>query len=108
MRTAPDALKKALDVVADNLAAYARKSLDLGASGIFLSTLGARNQMDRDLYLEFAKPAAMRLLNAIKDLGRMNTLHVHGIGLYTEDVLDFPVRILSWEDRQPATRPWKR
>ncbi|MGA2079764.1 MAG: uroporphyrinogen decarboxylase family protein [Holophaga sp.] len=100
VRTAPDALKKALDVVADNLIAYSRKSLGLGASGIFLSTLGARNQMDRDLYLEFAKPPALKLMTAIKDLGRMNTVHVHGIGLYTEDVLDFPVKILSWEDRK--------
>jgi len=100
VRTAPDAVKKALDVVADNLAAYARKSLGLGASGIFLSVLAARDQLERDLFLEFVKPPAVKLLSAIQDLGPMNTVHLHGIGLYTEDVLDFPARILSWEDRR--------
>jgi uroporphyrinogen decarboxylase len=100
VRTAPDAVKKALDVVADNLAGYARASLGLGASGIFLSILGARDQLNRDLFLEFVKPPAMKLLTAIQDLGRMNTVHIHGVGLYTEDVLDFPARIINWEDRR--------
>jgi uroporphyrinogen decarboxylase len=100
VRTAPEALKQALDVVADNLIAYSRKSLDLGASGIFLSTLGARNQLDRDLFLEFVKPPALKLMTAIKGLGRLNTLHVHGGGIYLDDVLDFPIQVLSWEDRR--------
>lgn len=98
--TAPDALKRALDVAADNLIAYCRKSLALGASGIFMSVLAAQNVLDRQLFLEFAKPAAMKVFAAIHDLGRMNTAHLHGAGLYTDDVLDFPVQILSWEDRK--------
>ena len=100
VRTEPDALKRALDLVADNLISYSRKSIELGASGIFLSMLGSRSEMPRELFLEFAKPPAMKLLAAIKDLGRMNVAHIHGSGLYTEDVLDFPVPILSWEDRK--------
>jgi uroporphyrinogen decarboxylase len=98
--TAPEALRQALDVVADNLISYSRKSLALGASGIFLSMLGSEKEMDRERFLRFAKPPAMKLLTAIQHLGPMNTAHIHGAGIYTADILDFPVPILSWEDRK--------
>jgi uroporphyrinogen decarboxylase len=99
VETAPAELKKALDVAADNLIAYCRKSLNLGASGIFMSVLGSESQLQRGLFLEFAKPAAMKVFEAIKDLGAMNTAHIHGKKIYIDDVLDFPVAIMSWEDR---------
>jgi uroporphyrinogen decarboxylase len=99
VKTAPSELKEALDVAADNLIVYCRKSLALGSSGIFMSVLGSENQLNRALFLEFAKPAAMKVFEAIKDLGRMNTAHIHGKKIYTDDVLDFPVAIMSWEDR---------
>ena len=97
--SAPDELKRALDVAADNLVAYCRRSLSLGSSGIFMSVLGSESQLDRRLFLEFAKPAAMKVFRAVQDLGKMNTAHIHGDRIYTDDVLDFPVSIMSWEDR---------
>ena len=100
--TEPEALHQALDVVADNLISYSRKSLSLGASGIFLSMLTSQNTLDRELFLTFAKPAAMKVLTAIKDLGWMNVAHLHGAGIYIDDLLDFPVQVLSWEDRKPG------
>ena len=97
--SAPGPLSKALDVAADNLIAYCRSSLSLGARGIFMSVLGSRNQLDHDVFMEFAKPAAMKVFEGIRDLGTMNTAHIHGQGIYADDVLDFPVSIMSWEDR---------
>ena len=99
VKTAPNELKAALDVAADNLVAYCRRSLSLGASGIFMSVLGSESQLDRAVFLEFAKPAAMKVFRAIEKLGRMNTAHIHGNKIYTDDVLDFPAAIMSWEDR---------
>jgi uroporphyrinogen decarboxylase len=99
VKTAPNELKVALDVAADNLIAYCRKALSLGASGIFMSVLASESQLDRGIFLEFAKPAAMKVFRAVASLGRMNTAHIHGERIYTDDVLDFPVAIMSWEDR---------
>jgi uroporphyrinogen decarboxylase len=99
VKTAPHELKKALDVAADNLIAYCRESLSLGASGIFMSVLGSESQLDHGVFLQFAKPAAMKVFESIKGLGIMNTAHIHGEKLYLNDVLDFPVSIMSWEDR---------
>jgi len=100
-KTCPNELKGALDLVADNLIAYAKKSLELGTSGIFMSVLGSADQLDRGIFKEFAKPAATKVFKAVEKLGIMNTAHLHGDQIYTDDVLDFPVKIVSWEDRMP-------
>ena len=52
--------------------------------------------------LEFVKPPAMKVFNAVKNLAPMNVAHIHGNKIYTADVLDFPVPVLSWEDRLPG------
>jgi uroporphyrinogen decarboxylase len=99
---APQAVLDALDVITDNVIAYCRESLRLGSRGIFLSTFGSSKQMPRERYGKFAKPFAMRIFEAIRDSGPLNTAHVHDIGIYVEDALDFPVPILSYEDRHPS------
>lgn len=98
----PQAVLDALEVVTENLIAYAQKSLAAGAAGIFVSVLGSKEQMTREDFLRFEKPFAMRLLEAVKDDGPMNTLHAHGHHIDVEHVLDFPVNIISWEDRVPG------
>ena len=99
MKEEPEALLEALSIVTDNVIEYAKKSLQAGSAGIFLSVLASSDQLSREDFLRFEKPFAMRVFEAVKDLGIMNTAHIHGHSIYTEDILDFPVSILSWEDR---------
>ncbi len=99
---APQAVLDALDVITDNVIAYCRESLRLGSRGIFLSTFGSAKQVPRERYVKFAKPFVKRIFEAIRDAGPMNTAHVHDIGIYVDDALDFPVPILSYEDRHPS------
>ena len=101
MAEAPDALLKALDIVADNLIAYCKASLQLGSAGIFLSIPAAAEYVSREEFLKFVKPPAMKIFNAIAGQGPMNTIHVHGEKLFFDDCLDFPVPIFSWWDRGP-------
>jgi len=97
----PDALLAALDIVADNLIEYCQRSLSIGSAGIFMSLPAARELISRENFLRFVKPPVMKVFNAISDLGKMNTAHIHGEDLYFDDVLDFPVDIFSWWDRSP-------
>jgi len=102
MENEPDALLEALDVVTENLIAYCKVSLSLGSSGIFLSVPAAAESMSREQFLRFCKPFAVRLLQEIRQLGCMNTAHIHGRELFFDDVLDLPVPVLSWHDRRPG------
>ncbi len=99
MKEEPEAVLEALSVVTDNVINYAKESLKAGSAGIFLSVLASGDQMSREDFLKFEKPFAMKVFDAVKDLGTMNTAHIHGHSIYTEDILDFPVSIMSWEDR---------
>lgn len=98
----PRELAKALNVVAENLIAYCRRSIQNGSSGIFMSVLASKEQIDKKLFTQFVKPSAMRVFKAIKGLAPMNTAHIHGDKIFANDVLDFPVPIMSWEDRMPG------
>jgi len=104
-RDEPEALEKALDVVTETLIQYCKKSLSLGSSGIYLSTFGSRDQLARDLFLRFAKPYVTRIFEEIKNDGIMNTAHIHDTNIYTDDVVDLPVQVLSYEDRYAGNPP---
>jgi uroporphyrinogen decarboxylase len=97
----PKELTKALNIVAENLIVYCKKAIQNGAKGIFMSVLASKEHVDRKIFLSFVKPAAQKVFSAIKDLAPMNVAHIHGERIFFEDVLDFPVPILSWEDRLP-------
>jgi len=97
----PQALHEALNRVADNLIAYSKKALSIGASGIFMSVPAAKEIVSREVFLAFVKPYARKVFAAVSGLGSMNTAHIHGNDLYFDDVLDFPVDVFSWWDRGP-------
>ncbi len=99
MKEAPEALADALDIVSENIIAYAKRTLDAGAHGIFMSVLAGTDQMSREDFLKFEKPFAMKVFEAVKDMGPMNTAHLHGKNVDIDNCLDFPVTVFSWEDR---------
>ena len=98
----PRQLTKALSFITDTLIDYCRRSIQAGANGIFLSILASKEEIDYKLYKNFAKPAAMRLLTAIKGLAPFNVAHIHGSKIYDRDILDFPVPVIGYDDRRPG------
>jgi uroporphyrinogen decarboxylase len=102
LKEEPEAVLEALEVITDNVIAYSKEAIRRGCAGIFISTFGAEKQMPREQYLTFARPFVERILKETKDLAFMNTLHVHDYGIYTDDVVDLPAHIISYEDRDPS------
>jgi uroporphyrinogen decarboxylase len=102
MANESQALLEALEVVTDNLIAYSRKAMQLGAAGIFLSIPAGQEIVTREQFLTFVKPFVRKLLEAIEGAGPMTTLHVHGKDLFFEEVLDLPAPVLNWWDRGPS------
>jgi len=101
MLNEPQALLETLDVIADNLIAYCKTALRLGAAGIFLSIAAGSEIVTREQFLTFVKPFAFKVLKAIEGLGPITTLHVHGKDLFFDDVLDMPAPVFNWWDRGP-------
>ncbi len=94
----PRAVEAALQVVNDNLISYALASLERGAAGIFLSVPASAESVTPEQYARFMRPFDLQLLNAIRGRGEYHVLHAHGEQLYLDQVLDYPVHVLSWAD----------
>lgn len=98
MANYPRALETALEVVNDNLIQYALATLESGAAGIFLSVPASAESVTPEQYARFMRPFDLHFLNAIRGKGECHILHAHGEKLYLDQVLDYPVHVLSWAD----------
>lgn len=101
----PEAALEMLDAVTATLCDYARASRQAGADGYFLSINSAiRDGFPRgvtdSIYRDFQRPFEIRMLEAAK--GSVRMLHVHGIGLDIDRVMDYPCEVISWSDRLPG------
>jgi uroporphyrinogen decarboxylase len=100
-REHPEALHAALAAVAENLIAYAKQAIEIGAAGIFMSVPAAAEIVSREVFFTFVKPYAHQVFAAVAGLAPMNTAHIHGEALFMDDCLDFPAAVFSWWDRGP-------
>jgi uroporphyrinogen decarboxylase len=102
MEACPELLLQAMDAIATSLASYAREAVSRGAAGIFYS-VGAASQdvMAADEYLRWGLPFDLKVLEAVKD-AEFNVLHVHGAGIYFDDVLQLPAGAINWSHQTTA------
>ncbi|ACZ40728.1 uroporphyrinogen decarboxylase family protein [Sphaerobacter thermophilus] len=96
----PTFVHQALATYAQNLRAHIQDCIDAGADGVFFALQGCTSAiMSRELYREVGRPYDLLALQGAID-GWLNVLHVHGDrDLFFDDVLDYPVQVLSWSDR---------
>ncbi len=99
MQEAPEALHHALDVVADMMIAYCRKTVERGANGVFISVPASSEYLTPDQYQTFMKPYDLKLFQGIREAVPRVIIHLHGDNLYFQDVLSYPADGLSWADR---------
>ena len=101
LREAPDALDRALRVIAESLAAFARNCLSAGADGIFLSLRDDwvdSSENGVGTYDRLVKPRDLEILAAV-DHARFNMLHVCGRAMDFDRFAVYPVHVINWADR---------
>lgn len=98
MANHPKEVEAALRVVNENLIQYALATLERGAAGIFLSVPASAESVTPEQYARFMRPFDLELLHAVKGKGECHILHAHGEKLYLDQLLDYPVQVLSWAD----------
>jgi uroporphyrinogen decarboxylase len=94
----PIAFLEAMDVVTENVIDYCLEVLKRGAAGIFLSTFASKKQLPKDVYMKFSYPFVERVMKAVEGKGILNTLHLHDLGIYTEEAVKLPCDAISYED----------
>lgn len=97
---APAVIHEALATIAENVRAHIRDVIDAGADGVFFALQGCSTEiMSSERYRELGRPYDLLALQGASN-GWLTILHVHGErGLLFDDVLGYPVQVLSWSDR---------
>jgi uroporphyrinogen decarboxylase len=101
VREAPDALERALDVIAQSVANFVGHCLRAGADGVFLSVRDDwvdTPQNGAGTYDRFCKPTDLKILAAAQQ-GRFNLLHVCGTAIDFARFGKYPVHAVNWADR---------
>lgn len=98
----PQAALDMIETVSDTLCAYVAAARQAGADGFFISVNSAIREgfprgVGEALFREFQRPFDLRLLTAAE--GSVRVLHIHGIGLDLDRVLDYPCEVISVSDR---------
>jgi uroporphyrinogen decarboxylase len=101
-REAPGDLLSGLGVIARTLADYAAESIARGADGIFMSVTPDPSVLSPDEFERFVKPFDLQVFGAVRDAGRFNVLHIHGMNPMFERLLDYPVHAINWSHRTTA------
>jgi len=103
LRTSPDAVHAALEVITETFVAFARAALDVGASGIFLATTSwaSRDTITEAEYAEFGRPDDLRILDAVRG-AELNVLHVCAEHNMLFALADYPVHAINWATTSPT------
>lgn len=102
------AVATAINVISESLAKFARRCVDAGADGVFLSVRDDWVNTEAnglDTYREIVRDGDLKILEAVSD-ARFNMLHVCGVPGDFDAFAEYPVSIINWADREggPAIR----
>lgn len=100
LRRNPDAVHEGLKVIAETTQKYIEACLKTGVDGIFYAIQHAQyGLLSEGEFDEFCGAYDRPLLESAK-AGWLNMLHVHGQDIMFDKVVDFPVQIINWHDRE--------
>ena len=102
MRTAPDALLTGLEIITQTTIQFIHEAIKTGIDGIFYAIQHAQYSLLSDEeYKIFGRPYDLQILEAAQELW-LNVLHLHGENVMFDQILDYPVQVLNWHDRQTS------
>lgn len=98
LRSYPDALKAAMEVITATTIDFIEQAKKMGISGIFFAIQHAQaDQLSPSEFDEFGITYDLEVLESAQDLW-LNVAHLHGSRVYFGKVSQYPVDILNWHD----------
>jgi uroporphyrinogen decarboxylase len=100
MRRDPDSLHAGLRHITQTTIAFLEESRKMGIDGVFYAIQHAQyGLLSVGEFAEFCRPYDLQVLEAARGLW-LNLLHLHGDAVMFDQVLDYPVSIFNWHDRE--------
>jgi uroporphyrinogen decarboxylase len=102
MRQHPDLLHAGLQRITDTTIRFLKEAVKTGIDGVFYAVQhGQYGLLTSDEFDEFCRAYDLQVLEAAQGLW-LNLLHLHGEAVMFDQVLDYPVQIINWHDRQTS------
>ena len=99
----PSVVFAALDTITDTVTRYALAALEAGADGIFFATqTGSAEVFSEEQNSRFGAPYARRALERVGAATAFVLLHIHGKGIFFDQLASLPVHAINWHDRVTA------
>ena len=93
----PDSVQIGLGTIAESLAEFALACLDAGSDGIYFSAQGGEaDRFEEDVFLNYIKPHDLTVLNAVKDQGELNILHICRDNIRLHLYSNYPGNVVNW------------
>jgi uroporphyrinogen decarboxylase len=98
LRKHPELVRPALELIADALVNFSRRSVEAGSAGIFYAISGyaGRGVMPESVYRELVLPYDMSVLSRLPAEAWFNAVHLCGSNLNFELAREMPAQVISW------------
>jgi uroporphyrinogen decarboxylase len=101
LRRHPDLFEAGLAIIAETTLAFARACLRAGAHGLFFSTQCATYRMLNEAeHRRFGVPYDRLVLDGVAGECSFTMLHLHGLDVMFDQMLDYPANMMNWHDRR--------
>lgn len=110
LRQYPDAVHTGLKIITETTQRFIEQAKNTDIAGIFFAVQHAQfGLMSIDEYTHFGRYYDLQILNLASDLW-LNILHLHGDDVMFDQLMDYPVQIHNWHDRDtyPSLRVGKQ
>jgi uroporphyrinogen decarboxylase len=102
LRQFPDALHQGLQRITETTISFIQAIVQLGCDGIFYAIQHAQAQLlSAQEFNTFGRTYDLQVLQAAQPLW-LNLAHIHGSNIFFNQIVDYPVAILNWHDRQTS------
>lgn len=103
LKTDPKSVHIGLAAIAESLAEFALACLDAGADGIYFSAQGGEaDRFSEAEFLEHIKPHDLTVLNAIRERGELNIIHICRDNNRLHLYCNYPGHIFNWAVTAPV------
>jgi uroporphyrinogen decarboxylase len=105
LRRNPDLVRPALEMIADALVDFSRRSVKAGAAGIFYAISGyaSKDAMPEDVYRSLVLPLDLAVLERLPREAWFNVVHLCGSNLHFNLARDLPAQAVSWSIHNQGT-----
>ena len=99
LRRYPEAVHAGLKTIAESTRRFVEACLQTGIDGIFFAVQHAQYRMlSAEEYRIFGRPYDLEVLQSAQDAW-FNILHLHGDQVMFDLLMDYPVAVINWHDR---------